>query len=92
MIQIIPNWHPIFVHFSVALLATAAMLYVSAMVLRAHQWAIRAWSWRDSTCCWEPDCRSQLSPPACTHPELWQLTTRWCRSWLNIVIGHLSLR
>ena len=33
MIQIIPNWHPIFVHFSVALLAAAAMLYVSAIVL-----------------------------------------------------------
>jgi uncharacterized membrane protein len=35
MIQIIPNWHPIFVHFSVALLTTAAMLYIPAVVL-AH--------------------------------------------------------
>lgn len=28
MIEIIPNWHPIFVHFSIALFATSAILFV----------------------------------------------------------------
>lgn len=28
MVEIIPNWHPMFVHFSVALLATSAVLFV----------------------------------------------------------------
>lgn len=28
MIEIIPNWHPIFVHFSVALLSVSALLFV----------------------------------------------------------------
>lgn len=32
MIQIIPNWHPIFVHFTVALLLTAAALFLVARV------------------------------------------------------------
>lgn len=33
MIEIIPNWHPIFVHFSVALLAVAAALYLFSAML-----------------------------------------------------------
>lgn len=46
MFQILPNWHPIFVHFSVALLSVAAVLhlashFVSQPVL-ANQWAIVA--------------------------------------------------
>ena len=32
MFDIIPNWHPIFVHFSVGLLLTAALFHVAAMV------------------------------------------------------------
>ena len=34
MIKIIPNWHPIFVHFSVALLTTATLLYLLEPWLR----------------------------------------------------------
>jgi|SRR5690625_2212361 len=32
MIEIIPNWHPIFVHFTVALLLTAALFYLAALL------------------------------------------------------------
>lgn len=32
MIQIIPNWHPVFVHFSVALLATSVLFYLTAFL------------------------------------------------------------
>lgn len=32
--EIIPNWHPIFVHFSVALLMTAALLHIAAFVVK----------------------------------------------------------
>lgn len=32
MIEIIPNWHPIFVHFSVGLLLTAAAFHVAAVI------------------------------------------------------------
>jgi uncharacterized membrane protein len=35
MIEIIPNWHPIFVHFTVALLTTAGVLTVFAVLLPA---------------------------------------------------------
>ncbi len=33
MIEIIPNWHPIFVHFTVALLSTSLGLFILATVL-----------------------------------------------------------
>lgn len=33
-IEIIPNWHPIFVHFSVALLSMSALLYLAGLALR----------------------------------------------------------
>lgn len=33
-IEIIPNWHPIFVHFSVALLSISALLYLTGLALR----------------------------------------------------------
>jgi uncharacterized membrane protein len=35
MIEIIPNWHPIFVHFTVGLLATATALFLLAAALPA---------------------------------------------------------
>ena len=34
MIEIIPNWHPVFVHFTVALIATAMALFVGAYFLK----------------------------------------------------------
>ncbi|WP_181919426.1 DUF2231 domain-containing protein [Alkalilimnicola ehrlichii] len=40
MPEIIPNWHPIFVNFTVGLLATAVMLYLVALVL-PERWAER---------------------------------------------------
>lgn len=33
MIEIIPNWHPIFVHFTVALLLMSALFYVVSLLL-----------------------------------------------------------
>ncbi len=33
MIEIIPNWHPILVHFTIALLAIAALLFVAAALV-----------------------------------------------------------
>ena len=33
-IEIIPNWHPIFVHFTVALLSLSSLLYLAGLVLR----------------------------------------------------------
>lgn len=46
MFQILPNWHPVFVHFSVALLSVAAVLqFASHFVAKpdlANQWAIVA--------------------------------------------------
>ena len=35
MIEIIPNWHPIFVHFTVALLFVAVALYPLSYLLPA---------------------------------------------------------
>lgn len=45
MIEIVPNWHPIFVHFTVALLSLAVGLSVIAPVVSSplrEQWAIVA--------------------------------------------------
>lgn len=46
MFQILPNWHPIFVHFSVALLSIAALLHLASHFVSkpalADQWAIVA--------------------------------------------------
>ena len=38
MAEIIPNWHPIFVNFTVALLSSAVVLYVTALVARNASW------------------------------------------------------
>lgn len=37
MIEIIPNWHPIFVHFTVALLTVSLGLYLAAMASGSEQ-------------------------------------------------------
>lgn len=46
MFQILPNWHPIFVHFSVALLTVAAALHLASHFVSkpalANQWTIAA--------------------------------------------------
>lgn len=48
MIEIIPNWHPIFVHFTIALLLLSVTLYVVTLFVNqplAGQWLIVArWS------------------------------------------------
>ena len=38
MIEIIPNWHPIFVHFTVALLSMAALFFLAARFATADRW------------------------------------------------------
>jgi len=38
MIEIIPNYHPIFVHFTVALLSVSAGFFVLAFLFRQHKW------------------------------------------------------
>lgn len=39
MITIIPNWHPIFVHFTIGLLGTAVVFYfASALLKNDHRW------------------------------------------------------
>ena len=37
--QIIPNWHPIFVHFTVALLSIATLMQLLALVFKQARWA-----------------------------------------------------
>jgi len=38
MIEIIPNWHPIFVHFTVALIVTSAILYLVGNFTATLKW------------------------------------------------------
>ena len=39
MITILPNWHPIFVHFSIGLLGTSVVFYfASALLAKDHKW------------------------------------------------------
>lgn len=39
MITILPNWHPIFVHFTIGLLGTAVIFYfASALLAKDHKW------------------------------------------------------
>lgn len=33
-IELIPNWHPVFVHFTVALLSLSALMYLAGLVLK----------------------------------------------------------
>ena len=42
-IEVIPNWHPIFVHFSAALLMISAFLFV-------------VWNLAPATSSWRPHC------------------------------------
>ncbi len=41
-IEIIPNWHPIFVHFTIGLLGVSAILYLAGLVLRQQNLLIAA--------------------------------------------------
>ena len=34
MIEVIPNWHPLFVHFPIALVSVSAFFHVAAILLR----------------------------------------------------------
>jgi len=36
MIEILPNWHPVFVHFTIALLSMAVVFYLLKTILPAH--------------------------------------------------------
>ena len=49
-IEIIPNWHPIFVHFSVALLSISALLYLAGLVFKKNAFsgcsALESLDWR----------------------------------------------
>lgn len=38
MIEIIPNWHPVFVHFTVALLSMAALFFLAARFAASDRW------------------------------------------------------
>ncbi|HCM83945.1 MAG TPA: DUF2231 domain-containing protein [Alphaproteobacteria bacterium] len=39
MIEIIPNFHPIFVHFTIALFTTSFLLFLAGSSLHSHQWS-----------------------------------------------------
>ena len=39
MIEILPNWHPILVHFTLALFTVAAVLFWAGALLRRRAWA-----------------------------------------------------
>ncbi len=41
-IEIIPNWHPIFVHFTIGLLAVSALLYLVGLLLKKQNLLIVA--------------------------------------------------
>ncbi len=41
-IEIIPNWHPIFVHFTVGLLSISALLYLAGLTLKKQNLLIAA--------------------------------------------------
>lgn len=42
MIEIVPNWHPIFVHFPLALLSVSVVFFLLAGLMRRHRWQ-RQW-------------------------------------------------
>jgi uncharacterized membrane protein len=42
MIEIIPNWHPIWVHFTIGLLIAGAVFYALAWIGKSHGWAQQA--------------------------------------------------
>lgn len=45
MIDIIPNWHPIFVHFTIGLLGISALFYLAGTVLRkGHLLLVARWN------------------------------------------------
>jgi uncharacterized membrane protein len=44
IVEIIPNWHPIFVHFTVALFSTATGLFILGAVAGKREWSKTRWS------------------------------------------------
>lgn len=45
MIEIIPNWHPIFVHFTIGLLGISALFYLAGVVLKKeHLLQVARWN------------------------------------------------
>ena len=39
-IEIIPNWHPIFVHFSVALLSVSGVMFLASALLKKSNYLL----------------------------------------------------
>jgi len=52
VIEIIPNWHPLFVHFTVGLLSTAVIFYFATLLLsNRHPWK-QQWLTMANWCLW----------------------------------------
>jgi uncharacterized membrane protein len=46
MIEIIPNWHPLLVHFTVGLLSTSVLFYLASAVLsHTNSWKQQWLNW-----------------------------------------------
>lgn len=44
-IEVIPNWHPVFVHFSIGLLGISAVFYLGGLILkRPHLLTVARWN------------------------------------------------
>lgn len=52
MINILPNWHPVFVHFTIGLLFMAVVFYLAAtLIRRTHPWR-QQWLITANWCLW----------------------------------------
>jgi uncharacterized membrane protein len=52
VIEIIPNWHPLLVHFTVGLLSTSVLFYLAGIFIpRRHPWK-RQWLYMANWCLW----------------------------------------
>lgn len=93
MIEIIPNWHPVFVHFTVALLSLAVLMSLLARIVKhatlRQQWVVVArWSlWIGTAAAIATAISGWLAFNSVAHDDPSHLAMLDHRNWALVTLG-----
>lgn len=98
MIEVIPNWHPLFVHFPIALISLSAAFHVAAILLRnvprfASHCAVLAHAtlWLAALAALPTALMGWLAFNAVEHDEAGHAAMLLHRTWASVTVLALSL-
>lgn len=97
MIEIIPNWHPVFVHFPIAFATAAAFFFIAAQSFREKPWAAQSlvtgrwmlWSAAIFACI--AAVFGWFAYNSVDHDEAGHLAMKVHRNWALVAVGVLVM-